>query len=142
ARASETVPAPLRKRALFAHRHAGREQPAAARKGARTGPRQPDADRAGVRQAQIHAWRRVLDARRRDHAAPVAPRLLRHPAAQTGRAADEIRRAPVLAAGVYRGADQCRTRDAQVTNPSKSGPPNGGLRLDTDSSSPLIWVTE
>ena len=44
-----------------------------------TGPRQPDADRAGVRQAQAHAGRRVFDARRRDHAAPVAARLLRHP---------------------------------------------------------------
>ena len=44
------------------------------------------ADRAGVRQAEAHAGRRVHDARRRDRAAAVAARPLRHPAAQAERA--------------------------------------------------------
>ena len=35
--------------------------------------------------------------------------------AQAGRAADEIRRAPVLAPGLHRGADAVRKGDAQVT---------------------------
>ena len=53
------------------------QQPEGAREGAKHGARQPAADRAGVRQAQVHARRRVFDARRRDHAAAVAARLLR-----------------------------------------------------------------
>ena len=81
------------------------------------------ADRAGVRQAQAHAGRGIFDARRRDHAAPVAPRLLRHPDAEAGGAADEVRRAAVRASGVLRGADLRRARHAEVTNPSESGPP-------------------
>ena len=44
----------------------------------------------------------------------VAPRLLRHPDGQAGGAADEVRRAPVRAPGVLRGADLRRTRHAEV----------------------------
>ena len=73
-----------------------------------------DADRAGVHQAQAHAGRGVLDARRGDHAAAVAARLLRHPDAEAGGAADEVRRAAVLASRVHRGADAVREGDAQV----------------------------
>ena len=43
------------------------------------------ADRAGVHQAEVHAGRRVLDARRGDRAAAVAARLLRHHAAASRR---------------------------------------------------------
>ncbi len=60
------------------HRRARGQQPEAGRQGARARARRADADRAGVRQAQAHAGRGLFDARRRDHAAPVAARLLRH----------------------------------------------------------------
>ena len=53
-----------------------------ARQGPRHHPRQPDPDRAGVRQAEAHAGRGVHHARRGDRAAPVAARPLRHLAAQ------------------------------------------------------------
>ena len=55
--------------------------------GAHSHPRQPDPDRAGLHQAEAHARRRVLDARRGDRAAALAARLLRDPAAQAGGAA-------------------------------------------------------
>ena len=67
-----------------------------------------------LRQAQAHARRGLLDARRRDHAAAVAARLLRHLDAEAGGAADEVRRAPVRAPGVLRSADVRRARHAQV----------------------------
>ena len=95
------------------------------------GARRADADRAGVHQAQAHARRGILDARRRDHAAAVAPRLLRNPDAEAGRAADEIRRAPVRAPGLLRGADVRRARHAQVgRGPQATG---GCARLARDS---------
>ena len=56
-----------------------------------------------------------LDARRRDHAAAVAARLLRHRDAEAGGAADEVCRAAVRAAGVLGGADVGRARDAEVS---------------------------
>ena len=95
-------------------------QPEAGRQGARARPRRADADRAGVRQAQAHARRGLLDARRRDRAAAVAPRLLRHPDAEAGRAADEIRRAAVRAARVLGSTDIGRARHAEIAMPSES----------------------
>src|SRR5213078_2792085 len=62
-----------------------------------------------------HARRRLFDARRREHAAAVAPRLLRHSDAEAGGAADEIRRALVHAARLFRSVDVGRARNAQVT---------------------------
>ena len=113
------------KELFCAHRRARGQQPEAAREGARPRPRQPAADRAGVRQAQAHAGRRILDARRRDHAAAVAARLLRHPDAEAGGAAAEVRRAAVRAAGVLRGADLRRARHAEVSA-AAPGPRSGG----------------
>ena len=43
------------------------------------------ADRAGLRQAEAHAGGRVFDAGRGDRAAAMAPRPLRHPAAEAVR---------------------------------------------------------
>ena len=83
------------KELFIAHRGAREGHPEAGREGAPACPRQADADRAGVRQAQAHAGRGLLDARRRDRAAAVAAGLLRHPACQAGGAADEVRRAAV-----------------------------------------------
>src|SRR3990172_5249130 len=49
--------------------------------------RPPGRARAGVPEAEVHAGRRVLDARRGDLAAAVAAGSLRHFAAEIGRAA-------------------------------------------------------
>ena len=59
--------------------------------------------------------RRLLDARRRDRAAAVAPRLLRHRHVEERGAAAEVRRAHLLAPGLHRGADAVREGDAQVS---------------------------
>ena len=79
------LPASLREGALLSHRRPGRQQPEERREGARAGPRRAAADHARVRQAQAHARRGLLDARRRDHTAAVAPRLLWRPDARSRR---------------------------------------------------------
>ncbi len=67
---------------MFTPRRGDREgQPEAADKGARDIRDNLSADRPDLRQAEVHAGRRVLDARRGDRAAAVATRLLWHPAA-------------------------------------------------------------
>ena len=96
ARAGAAVPVQLRGRALQPDRHARARQPEAAGEGAPARGRPAHRARAGVHQAEVHAGRRVLDARRGDLAAAVAARLLRHHAAEVGGTADEVRRAPVL----------------------------------------------
>ena len=48
------------------------------RQGAAGDPRPPDRDRPDLHQAEVHARRRVLDARRGDRAAALASRPLRH----------------------------------------------------------------
>ena len=50
-------------------------------------PREPDPDRPGLREAEVHAGRGVLDARRGDRAAAVAAGPLPDPAEQAGGAA-------------------------------------------------------
>ncbi len=53
------------------------------------------------REEQVHAGRRVLDARRGDRAAAVAPGPLRNRGLEERRSADEIRRAYLQPSGVY-----------------------------------------
>ena len=100
---------------LFCSYRHDREGPAEIRgQGAHRHSRQPDADRAGVREAEVHAGGRVLDARRGHRAAALAAGLLRYPAAETGGAPDEVRGADLQPARVHRGADAIREGDAQV----------------------------
>ena len=95
----------------------------AAREGALADPRPPDAAGADLPEEQVHAGRRLLDARRGDRAAAVAPRLLRHRHVEERRAAAEVRRAHLLAPGLHRGADAVREGDAQVSASTTMTPP-------------------
>ena len=88
----------------------------AAREGALADPRPADAAGADLPEEQVHAGRRLLDARRGDRAAAVAPRLLRHRHVEERGAAAEVRRAHLLAPGLHRGADAVREGDAQVSS--------------------------
>jgi glutathione S-transferase len=78
-------------------------------------PRPPHAARADFPEEQVHARRRVLDARRRDRAVAVAPRPLWHRAVEERRAADEVRRAYLQPPGVYRSADAVGKGDASLS---------------------------
>jgi glutathione S-transferase len=71
-------------------------------------------DRAGLREAEVHAGRGVLDARRGDRAAAVAPGPLPDPAEQAVGAAAQVRRAALHAAGVHRLDDGLREGDAPL----------------------------
>ena len=64
---------PLRAGNVLPHRGIEKGTQKQADKGPPDHTRQPDPDCAGVRQAEIHAGRGVLDARRGDRAAAVAP---------------------------------------------------------------------
>ena len=66
----------------------------------------------GVHQAEAHARRRVLDARRRDRAAPVAARLLRHPAAEAG--ARRSRSTPSACSAVPRSSTRSPRRESHA----------------------------
>ena len=67
-----------------------------------------------LREAEVHAGRGVLDARRGDRPAPVAPGPLPGPAEQAVGAAAEVRRAPLLAPGLHRLDDRLREGDAPL----------------------------
>jgi glutathione S-transferase len=70
-----------------------------------------------LQQAEVHAGRRVLHARRGHRAAAVASRPLRHRPRQGRGAADEVRRAHLQPPGLHRRADAVRKGDAQVDFP-------------------------
>jgi RNA polymerase-associated protein len=67
---------------LFSHMEALEKNPEGRGEGARPRSRSSHSAGAGVHQAEIHARRGVLHARRGDRPAAVAPRALRHRAAQ------------------------------------------------------------
>ena len=71
------------------------------RKGAHRNSRPPDAARAAVPEEQVHAGRRVLDARCGDRAAAVASGPLRHRVVEERRAADEICRTDLFSRPAY-----------------------------------------
>lgn len=81
---------------------AAREEP---REGAPRDSRPADAARADLREEQVHARRRVLDARCGDCSVAVAPGPLWHRALEERRAAHEVRRAHFQPAGLYRSTD-------------------------------------
>ena len=94
---------------LFVHVHVLESERAKSndkspRQGTRGNPRPPDDPGAAVPEKQVHAGRRILDARRGCRAAAVAPGPLRHRTVEDGRTADEIRRTHLLASCVYRSA--------------------------------------
>src|SRR5690606_6403754 len=76
--------------------------------------RQPDGDRPGIRQAEVHAGRRIHHAGRGDRAAAVAPGPLWNPVAQAGGPPPEVCRTPVQQAGVHRRAHRFGEGDAQM----------------------------
>jgi glutathione S-transferase len=84
-------------------------------KGASGDPRSSDAARADLPEEQVHAGRRILDARRRDRAAAVASGSLRHRTVEERRAADEVRRAHLQPSGLYRSADAVGKGDASLS---------------------------
>src|SRR6185503_683204 len=67
-----------------------------------------------LHQDQAHAGRRLHHAGCRHCAAALAPGPLRHQARQASRAADEIRRAHLLAPGLHRGAYALGKGDAKI----------------------------
>src|SRR6185369_136575 len=124
-----SVPAQFRERAVRPRRHArereGQGRREESRKGAPGYSRPPDAARTDLPEEQVHARRRVLDARRRDRTALVASGSLRHRTVEERCAADEVRRAYFQPSGLYRSADAVGKGDAPLSLRLASGVARG-----------------
>src|SRR5450830_1199082 len=105
---------PLMRARARAGKRTRQEQRQGPRQGTRGNPRPPDDAGAAVPEKQVHAGRRILDARRGCRAAAVAPGPLRHRTVEDGCTADEIRRTHLLASGLYRSADAFRKGHAPL----------------------------
>src|SRR5204863_5192873 len=108
ARACAVVPVPLRAGALQPRADTRVGDAEVAGEGAALHPREPDPDSPDLPQAEVHAGRGVLDARRGHRTAALAAGPLPDPAQQALRAPAQVRRTALLQTGLHRLDDRLR----------------------------------